>query len=119
MMFNVYVKQGGRWLDIPEDLLCIYELNLNDNIDDVEKLQQQLLFKDQAELRMFLVVMCRSRAHMAKWKEVFLHSTRGDWFDFALMANQALHSRAAHESWPVPYMRALGGLKHLLAVIKG
>ncbi|KAJ1370310.1 hypothetical protein KIN20_032004 [Parelaphostrongylus tenuis] len=50
MIFNIHVKQGGRWLDIPEDLLCMYESNLNDNIDDEEKLQQQLLFKDQAEL---------------------------------------------------------------------
>ncbi|KAJ1349740.1 hypothetical protein KIN20_005380 [Parelaphostrongylus tenuis] len=51
MMFNIHVKHGGRWLNIPEDLLCIYDLNSSNNIDEVEKLQQQLLFKDQANLR--------------------------------------------------------------------
>ncbi|KAJ1352145.1 hypothetical protein KIN20_008347 [Parelaphostrongylus tenuis] len=51
MVFNIHVKHGGRWLNIPQDLLCINELNSSDNIDAVEQLQQQLLFKDQANLR--------------------------------------------------------------------
>ncbi|KAJ1352511.1 hypothetical protein KIN20_008854 [Parelaphostrongylus tenuis] len=48
VMFDVYVKEFGTWRHIPEDLICIYELDSNHNTDDVKKVEQQLLFKDQA-----------------------------------------------------------------------
>ncbi|KAJ1358228.1 hypothetical protein KIN20_016597 [Parelaphostrongylus tenuis] len=70
MVFNIHVKHGGRWLNIPQDILCINESNSSDNIDAVEQLQQQLLFKDQANLLTSIKDAYEWKAIAVLWRRI-------------------------------------------------
>ncbi|KAJ1357353.1 hypothetical protein KIN20_015486 [Parelaphostrongylus tenuis] len=74
MMLDLHVKEDGVWRHILEDLLCIYELGLNHIIDDVGKLEQQLLSKDQAYLAAMRKVRIRFEKKWGIYHQMFERS---------------------------------------------